>query len=952
MSFALTNPLGLLGLLLVPYLILVDRASLADQPHLRRRLSLALRIAVVVLLVLAVSGAQTVRRSNQLCVFFILDWSDSMTDQQKAAAVRYVARAVKQMRQDDLAGVIVGGAEALVELAPARKLEFEKVRSTLATTRTDLAAAIRLALAAFPDGTLKKIVLLSDGNENLGRAADEANLAASDDVLIDVVPLAATYEKEVLAEKLVVPPQLKIGEPFNLKLIVRSLQPTTATIRMLRNDEYLHSYDARLVEGVNRLELPQVIDEPGFYSYDCVIETPDDTRAENNRALGFCVIRGQPRVLFAEGVSGEHEYLNDALRASKIDTDVVGLAGVPTALGELQQYDSLILSDVRADLISLQQMKMIRAAVRDLGIGLIMIGGEDSFGIGGYYQTPVEDALPVYMDVRRKRKLPGLAMELVIDKSGSMGGTMPGCSKMDLAKEAAIAAVGLLKPQDEIGIIVFDQAYKEVVELQKATNKKRIEEQIARVRSGGGTQMYGGMERAYQRLKNSDAKLKHCIVLTDGQSMAADHEGLARRMAAAGQTISTVAVGSDSAVGLLQSIAKIGKGNFYFTDSPRNIPRIFTRETMLASRSFVVEKPFMPRPSPDSELLRGIDLASMPQLRGYVVTTKKELGRNSITTPKGDPVLTSWRYGLGRSVAFTSDAKARWAADWISWPGYRKFWEQVVRWTVRSVAKSPYQAWVDLEGGTATAVLEAIDQDGGFVNFLKAEARVVAPGLDSQRLALHQVAPGRYEARFAAREVGQYVVNIRYEDQQGRTASQVTGLEVAYPPEYAELTPNEPLLARVSETTRGIMSPEAEKAFVKRRSGARRASDIWPLLAALALLLFPLDVALRRLMIEREHLQLFADAFARLAWWRRVPVPAPAGAPIGRLLQRKRETAESFEEESPHIAAPPLSPTVQAAAPRREQTPRRAQPRPAEPAADPSDRMRRLLEAKQRARRQ
>ncbi len=950
MPFALTNPLALLGLLLVPYLVWVNRLSLADQPHLRRRVSLVLRIVIVSLLVFSLAGVQTVRRSNQLCVFFILDLSDSITEKQEVAAADYVRQAVKQMRQDDMAGIIVAGSEALVELAPARKLEFDKVRSSLPRTRTDLSAAIRLALAAFPDGTLKKIVLLSDGNENLGSAADEANMAASDDVMIDVVPLVAEYEREVLAEKLVVPPTLKVGEPFDLRLIVRSLQPTTATIHLLRNKEYVRSYEAKLVAGVNRLDLSQALDEPGFYGYDCVLEATDDTLEENNRALGFCVIRGQPRILYAEGDPGEHEYLRQALLAAKIETDVVGLAGVPTALGELQQYDSLILSDVRADLISLEQMKMIRAAVRDLGIGLIMIGGEDSFGIGGYYQTPVEDALPVYMDIRRKRKLPGLAMALVIDKSSSMSGSMLGCSKIDLAKEAAIAAVDLLNPRDEIGIIVFDQAFKEIVELQKAGNKKRIREQIARVRSGGGTQMYGGTERAYQRLRKSDATLKHCILLTDGQSMPADHEGLARKMASEGITISTVAVGSDSAVGLLQSIAKIGKGNYYFTDRPRNIPRIFTRETMLASRSFVIEKPFHPRADPGSELLRGIDLASMPALLGYVVTTKKEFARNSMTTPKGDPVLANWRYGLGRSVAFTSDAKPRWAAHWISWPGYRKFWEQVIRWTVRSVAKSPYQTWVELEGSEGTVILEAIDRDGAFVNFLEAEARVVAPGLDAERLPLQQVAPGRYEARFPVRQVGQYVVNVSYQDEQGRSASQVSGLEVAYPPEYAELTPNEPLLARVSEVTGGLMGPTVEQTFVKRRSGARRARDIWPLLAALALLLFPLDVALRRLMIEKEHLQLFSEAFARLTWWRRIPLPAPAGAPLGRLLQRKKETVEAIEEERaeapmPDLMQPPAGPGVA----------RTPVPRPAPPAqatTDSRDRMKRLLEAKRRARRQ
>jgi len=946
MGFALTNPLALIGLLLIPYLVVVNRHSLADQPHRRRWVSLGLRIAIVVLLVLSLAGVQAVKKNDQLCVFFIVDVSDSVRGPQRAEALDYVKRAVKEMRGDDLAGVIVVGSEALMELSPAHSLEIDKIHSVVSPNRTDLAAALRLALAAFPEGTLKKIVLLSDGNQNVGSAIDEANLAASDDVLIDVVPLAAKYEKEVWADRLVVPAQVKIGEPFSLKRVVRSLQPTTATMRLLRNEAPFRSYDAKLVEGANSLDLPQIIDEPGFYAYEAIIETANDTLAENNRALGFCMIRGQPKVLYCEGEPGGERYLLAALRSARIKTDVVGLSGVPLALGELQQYDALILSDVRADLVSLEQMMMIRAAVRDLGIGLIMIGGEDSFGVGGYYQTPVEDALPVYMDVRRKRKMPGLAMELVLDKSGSMALTMLGASKVELAKEAAIAAVDVLDPKDEIGVICFDEAFKEVVPLRRATNKRQIGEQIAQIRAGGGTQMYGAMDKARERLSKSDAKLKHCILLTDGQSLPADFEGLARQMAQSGITISTVAVGSDSAIGLLQTLAKIGKGNYYYTDSPRSIPRIFTRETMLASRQFLVEKPFRPRCDPASELLRGIELAGVPPLLGHVVTTRKELAHNSMVTPKGDPVLAEWRYGLGRSVAFTSDAKAHWASEWISWPGYGKLWEQVVRWTIRSVPKSPYLASVDLEGGEGRAALEAIDRDGNFVNFLKAEARVVGPGLASERLPMQQVAPGRYEARFRARDVGEYIVNVAYQDQSGQAGSQVVGAEVSYSPEYAELKPNEPLLARVSELTKGVVKPAPQEAFVKRQPGVRKATDIWPLLAIIALLLFPLDVALRRLMIEREHWAAFAEAFARLAWWRRIPVAAPAGAPLGKLLERKQETVQSLRDELPQATV--RLPDRAAARPAAAKAPGAARP-PVQVAGSSQDRMRRLLEAKRRA---
>ena len=362
---------------------------------------------------------------------------------------------------------------------------------------------------------------------------------------------------------------------------------------------------------------------------------------------------------------------------------------------------------------------------------------------------------------------------------------------------------------------------------------------------------------------------------------------------------------------------------------------------MLASQHFIVDEPFRPRCDAASELLRGLDLAGMPPLLGHVMTTKKELAHNSMATPKGDPVLTEWRYGLGRAVAFTSDAKPRWATQWLSWPSYRKFWEQVVRWVIRSVPRSPYVASVGIEGAEGTAVLEAIDKDGSFVNFLKAEARVIGPGLDSERLPMQQVSPGRYEARFRARDVGQYIVNIAYQDAEGRAASQVAGAQVSYPPEYEELEPNEPLLAQVTGLTHGELAPEPQVAFVKRQPGVRKSTDIWPLLAILALLLFPFDVALRRLMIEREHWAAFADAFSRLAWWRRLPMPAPAGAPLGRLLHRKHETAETFREDLPPTTV------------RLPEAPSRPSPKPSAPPltpAAPDDRMKRLLEAKRRAR--
>jgi uncharacterized membrane protein len=855
-----TNPWALALLLIVPYTIWLSRCSLADLSRWRRRVTTALRVLIVALLVGALAGAQVAQRKTGMCVLFVLDQSDSITPEQKQAELEYVKKACQRMPSGDTAGMIAFGTEAFVEKAPQPRLSVPEVHSAVGTTYTDLAAATRLALAAFPEEALKRVVLISDGNETLGNAVEEAKIAASNDVAVDTVPLVTERQKEVVVEKLDVPPSAKVGEPFQAKLIIKAHNNTKARVRLYRNDQYLGEQQVTLVQGTNRFEFPQQLKAAGAYTYDAVLECKDDTIAENNRGLGCVLVRGQPKILYVEGDPGESGPLARNLAAEKIETAVVGPSGLPTNLAELQNYDALILSDTPEMVMSEQQEKMIRAAVRNLGIGFIMIGGEDSFGVGGFFRTPIEDCLPVYMDVRKKKQYPSLAIECVLDKSGSMSETgAGGYTKCDLAKAAAAEVVGLLNANDWVGVIDFDEAYKETVALRRCDDKRAIQNLIGTIQPGGGTQMYGPMERAYNRLKACDARLKHCILLTDGQSLPADFDGLARQMYSDGVTISSVAIGSDSAFDLLKRIAQIGHGNYYYTDDPRHIPRIFTREAMLASKALLIEEEFYPVQKAESQILKGLAAGGFPPLLGYVATTPKELAKVPLVSHQGDPVLAEWRYGLGRSLAWTSDAKRRWAAHWLSWPGYGKFWSQAVRSVIRSAITADFQTSVEINQGVATITADAVTDEGEFINFLHPKAHIVLPDMGAKEVDLEQAAPGKYQATFDARDVGTYWVNVSYERPDHQLAQQAAGITVPYPPEYADVGSNQFLLAQLSETTGGQFQAPPENTFQRRPHAAVKRREVWPFLSLLALLLFPLDIALRRLMIEREHLAAFAE---------------------------------------------------------------------------------------------
>ncbi|MBM4082721.1 MAG: VWA domain-containing protein, partial [Planctomycetes bacterium] len=384
-----------------------------------------------------------------------------------------------------------------------------------------------------------------------------------------------------------------------------------------------------------------------------------------------------------------------------------------------------------------------------------MLGGDESFGLGGYYGTDVEKLLPVHVQPEMKKEKPTLAMMLLIDKSGSMTGL-----KMDLAKEAAIATAELLGPDDKVGVVAFDGAAYWIAPLQSGRDKFAIVDKISAIQAGGGTNMYPALEMAYEALSVAEAKLKHLIALTDGQTQSGDFKAIVARMASEKMTLSTVAIGQGADTNLLKQLADWSGGRYYFTEDAFAIPKIFTREAVMAAKSSLVEEPFMPHVVKPTEMTRGIRFDECPFLLGYVATKPKPTAEVSLISDRGEPVLAAWRVGLGKTAAFTSDVKARWASDWVTWREFPKFWAQVARSTMRKPTAAGFETSIAVEKGKARLTIDAVDPAGRYMNGLTTKVTVIKPGGESAEGEGRQIAPGRYEAVMPVDAVGTYVVRV------------------------------------------------------------------------------------------------------------------------------------------------------------------------------------------------
>lgn len=837
---------------LTPYFWLIAAESLTDLSVSQQALGALLRCLVAAGLAIALARPSVVSEDNKVATVFLVDVSPSVSDAQLAAAQRFVEDAARAKRAEDQ-GVVVSFAEHPRLLPLAQDGAVPRIARHEGEAATDLQAALQLSYGLFPPGYLPRAVIVSDGNQTRGDLLAEAYKASDFGVHLSfhVVPAEAHQEIRVVALHL--PEDIKVGAPFEITGEVWSTHEEEVTFT-LRQDDFPNGLEphktVKLHEGKNLIPFRTEAKAAGFTTYTLRLkEAKADTSKDNNETVATAPVKGRPRVLYVEGSFDRQpqsaSYLRAALGRENIDVEVRGPRGVPSSTKELERYDLVLVSDVASTFLGLAQMQALESYVRDLGGGFVMAGGEDSFGSGGYQGTRIEKILPVRFEGERQIDQPRVALVLVIDRSGSMSG-----EKLEMAKESARATAEALQPTDMISVVAFDNSPITIVRLQKASNRLRISTDIARLQPGGGTHILPALQEAFNILSSANAKVKHVILLSDGQ---AAYEGIGEvcdEMRSSRITVSAVGVG-DADRTLLQLIAERGDGRLYMTDNASDLPKIFTKETSEMQKSSLVEDAVTVHVVKRVEMIEGIPMDTAPYLHGYVSTKPKPMSEIVLVSDQGEPLLARWRVGLGQVVAWTSDVKNRWASEWLSWPGYTRFWSQVVRTTMRHSEHESYDLGATVQAGRAHVVVDAQDRNDRFVNDLETSLEVVDPRTAKTIKTLPMVltAAGRYEAEFPVDRYGTYVLKAQHRRDGTLVAESLGGVALSYPDEYLRSTPDAELLGQAAIVTRGLAQVDAKRAFSSYGETIKYPRELWPEVLLGVLALFLLDVFLRRVRI-------------------------------------------------------------------------------------------------------
>jgi uncharacterized membrane protein len=1020
LQLGVEQPRYLLLLALLPILWLVSYRSLAGLGPFRRLFALAFRTLLLLLVILSLAEVQLLKTSDKLTVLYLLDQSESIPTLQRQAMLHYVVREVAAHRdrtRGDKAGVIVFGREATIEVPPFDDdIPFVMLESTadLRTDATSLEAALKLAQAAFPEDAAKRIVLVTDGNENLGDARGTGRGLADDGIGLDVVPIRLETRGEVQVEKVVLPSEIRRGQPIEARVVIDSYaapgapadQRVKGKLKLYRrvgsHEELLNpnAQEVELKPGKNVFSFGHKIEEAAVYTYRAAFATDDprdDVMPQNNQATAFTHVRGKGRVLLIEDSDyrGEFDFLVQRLRESNIEVVVQSSDQLFTNLAELQAYDSVVLANVRrasgadADTVTSFSDDQIRMLVRNteqFGCGLVMLGGDRSFGAGGWTNSELEKAMPVDFHIQNAKVRAVGALVMIMHASEMAQGNY---WQKVIGKEA----IKPLGPMDYCGLIHWGPGKEEwlwggkqgLVRVEGQRNKMLARLDV--MTPGDMPDFEPGMRMALAGFNNPNvnASVKHMIIISDGDPVPPGPGTLAK-FRQANITISTVAVGAHGAAGhnTLSSIAAATPGGkYYVARNPKALPKIFQIEAGRVAKPLIKDLSNVPpRLEYPHEMLQGIS-EPLPPLKGFVMTTVKDNPLVEVALQSPDPpdrenstILASWTFGLGRSVVFTTDTGQRWADAWTRWDNYAKFFSQMVRWSMRpTTEEGKFTVATDVKDGKVRVIVTALGKQDEFLNFLQMSAAGVDPDLKSFDVKVEQTAPGRYVGTFDADKAGSYFLTVS----PGPGASPlIAGVTVPYSAEYRERDTNVALLKHLAGLTpkggeagrviEGEMALERFKkllavdTFRPTLAKAKSHQDLWPLLVLLAGCVFFGDVFIRRVAV---HFYWIGPA---LRWlWRRIlrrPREEVADPRLDRLRSRKAAVADEIDERRAAVRFEPQFPAA-GAAPARDlaevlqDAGGAAPPAPPPPVSQPSltagqeaqSYTARLLEAKKKARR-
>lgn len=859
--------------------VFIARRSISGLGRGSRIAALVVRLIAITLIVAALAQPSLRRVASDVGVTVIVDVSRSVPAGSQEQIDRYIANAQSGSRKsDDQLGVITAAENAYIQSSVSRATTGIDRQFIGATDGTNLMNAVTLAIASAPDSLANRLVLITDGNETEGSLLRAAQAAQARGIPIDVLPVEFSYSEEVIVEGVQTPANVRVGETITLKVVLSATSPAAGRLLISQDgtlidinasDETEMGKIVELNKGRNVLTVAVAVTRPGALTYEAVFEpltgltaegeptgTPGDSIPENNRGSAITFVNSEGTVLIVADDPNEAIKFEDVLAGAEVRTERINSARFPTSLPALAAYEAVVLLNQSSYSYSSAQQELMRQYVHDTGGGLVMIGGPDSFGAGGWIGSALADALPIRLDPPQKRQMPRGALALVIHSVEIPRGVYYG-------KQICNAAVDALSRLDLVGIIEHQSlgGTDWVYPLSVVGDRGSVKRAIQNLTFGDMPSFDPSLQLALSGLTNAAAGQKHCIVVSDGDPSLS--RALLRQFKQAGITISAVGVNphSPSDTSTLRAMARETGGTYYDVgnNALATLPQIFIKEAQTIRRALIWEgEPFSPaRTGVPTETMRGI--GAVPPISGYIVAAEREgLSLVTLRGKENDPIDAQWQYGLGKVVTFTSDASTRWASAWVAWPGFNQFWEQHIRWTMRPSGSATMRVTTENIGDKTRVIIEAFDAEGSRLNFADFQARASTPKGAGVPVKVQQVGPGRYEGEFSTADAGAYVVNLQYRAPSAEggiiEGSAQAAVTRPFADEFKALETNLPLLKQVASITGGRQLPtDPAQADLWARQGLTMPVTLtpaWLLFAIIGIGIFLIDVAVRRVRID------------------------------------------------------------------------------------------------------
>lgn len=842
--------------IVVPLVVWFAMRSLSPLSGRHRFLLGAVRLLALACVAVALMRPSWLGQSTDVSVIYALDVSKSVDPAFIDAAIRWMDKA--RLENPTAGARFVAFADR-----PRFVDSPEAIRAVPLATRagaspealdplvTDLERTLESVAGAFDPEALKRVVLMTDGNATRGDPWRVLERLRARGVRVFPVPALVRPGSDVWIAGIDLPPELRRDEPAQVVVRLQAQSAGRATVRLLRGTRLLQSQATKLVAGENAVRFTVRIAEEGATSLTAEVSAEGDTLRDNDRLVAPVRVQARPRVLYVQGNAEAAKTLRDALSTSGFDVQVAAPQAVPENARALDAFDAVVLGNVPATALGPERMAALATHARDQGGGLVFASGPNVYGDAGYKESALEKVLPVTFEAQEKRR--DLALVIVLDRSYSMKGR-----KLDLAKAATLGALDLLEEEHRFAVITFDSQPEITVPLAQVRSKRKAEDLISRFTASGQTNIYPALQMAYRMLVDVPVKAKHVILLSDGDTQPADFQRLVKRMADVQITVSSVAIGGEADKKLLGEIASWGRGRFHYAETADRVPQIFIEETQRLVNESVREEPFRVVVKRPAEALRDIDFTKAPMLKGYASIKPRDRAEIWLASDTGAPILARWQVGLGKAAVFASDAENRWAADWLAWPGYGKFWSQLVRETMRRrVRESTGFEVRSLPGGDTLVVLTLLTPEGGFRNGLTPRVRVTPKGRPAQTVAMRQSGPGRYELRWPADGTSRGTTRFELADgvpAEVRADAGIREVVDAYPEEYRLKPVDRTFLDALATQTGGKVAPEPADVFAPLGESATVPRPLWPWFGGAALLLYLLDLLIRRLPWLRRSL--------------------------------------------------------------------------------------------------